>query len=402
MNTTLRRRLFFAALYFSEGAPIGWLWWTLPSQLRQAGIAVDDITALTAALALPWALKFVWAPLVDVLQTRWFGLRGWLVTAQLGMVATLVPMLQLDPATHYDAVFGLLLLHAFCAATQDVAIDALAIRTVPVGERGTLNGAMQAGMIGGRVLFSSGVLYLAAGTGERLAVPMLLAVLCGTLLLVAFVKVDPHRTARPPVPGRRRRYLTVLLRTGRFWRLLAFALLAGAGFEAAGSLSGSWLVDRGFGNGDIATFRLTSAGLMAAGALLGGRLADARGARRTCARWLVVLAVAIGLTAAIDGIASSGVTVLCYAGVYFGIGAFTAASYALFMQNAAGPLAATVFSAFMGLTNACESWAGRLGGSLQVEHGYGVAWLALALLSIPALVLLRGSDWGARAADATR
>jgi len=396
MSPVRRRRLLFAALYFSEGAPIGWLWWTLPSQLRRAGIAVDDITALTAALALPWALKFVWAPLVDIVQTRWFGLRGWLVAAQLGMVATLLPMLTLDPVAHFEALFGLLLAHAFCAATQDVAIDALAIRTVPAAERGTLNGAMQAGMIGGRVLFSTGVLYLAAATGERLAVPLLLAVLAGTLVLIAGVKVEPRHASAPPHPGRRPRYLRALLRTGRCWRLLAFALLAGAGFEAAGSLSGSWLVDRGFHDEGIATFRLVSAGLMATGALLGGRSADARGARPTCRRWLFALAALIGATAAVDVGAAHTLAVALYAGIYFAIGAFTAASYALFMQHAAGPLAATVFSAFMGLTNACEAWAGRLGGHLQAAHGYGLALVVLAALSLPAALALRGAAWGAR------
>ncbi len=284
------------------------------------------------------------------MQTRWFGLRGWLVTAQLGMVTTLLPLLSLDPVTHFDAVFGLLLAHAFCAATQDVAIDALAIRTVPAAERGSLNGAMQAGMIGGRVLFSSGVLYLAATTGERLAVPL----------------------------------------------LLVFALLAGAGFEASGPRSGSWRVDRGFHDDGIATFRLVSAGLMAAGALLGGRLADPRGARQTCAFWLLLLAGLLGVTANSDIAAAHMVALALYAGVYFAIGAFTAASYALFMQSAKGPLAATVFSAFMGLTNACESWAGRLGGTLQAEHGYGAAMLVLAVLSVPALLTLRGAAWGGR------
>ncbi|MCA8949468.1 MAG: MFS transporter, partial [Planctomycetes bacterium] len=152
MSAAVRRKLLFAALYFAEGAPIGWLWWALPSQLARAGWSAEDITALTAALALPWAGKFLWAPLVDIVRTRWFGVRGWLVLAQLGMAATLLPMLALDPVADATAVFGWLLAHAFCAATQDVAIDALAIRSVPAAERGAINGAMQIGQIGGRVL----------------------------------------------------------------------------------------------------------------------------------------------------------------------------------------------------------------------------------------------------------
>jgi MFS transporter, PAT family, beta-lactamase induction signal transducer AmpG len=367
---TYRRRWFFAALYFSEGAPIGWLWWTLPSQLRQSGVEVASITALTAALAIPWACKFLWAPLVDLLQTRWFGLRAWLLIAQLGMAATLLPMLSIDPVADWRMLFGWLLAHAFFAATQDVAIDAMAIRSVPTSERGSLNGAMQVGMIGGRVLFSSGVLYLSAATGERLAVPMLLAVILGTL------------------PGRRMRYLRVLLATPRFWRLVVFALIGGAGFEAAGSLSGSWLVDRGFEANGIATFRLISAVLMAIGAWLGGRMADHQGARFVTRTWLVALASLLAATALCDLAPMNSVAAICYAITYFAIGAFTAGSYALFMQNANGPLAATVFSAFMGSTNACEAWAGKLGGEVQRANGYGASLLLMATLSLLALLLL--------------
>lgn len=380
----LRRRLFFAALYFSEGAPIGWLWWVLPSQLRSAGIEADAITAFTASLAIPWACKLAWAPLIDIVQTRWFGLRSWLALAQLGMVATLLPLLTLDLAAQWRAVSGLLLAHAFCAATQDVAIDALAIRAVPADERGRLNGAMQAGMIGGRVTFSSGVLYLAARNGEQIAVPLLLAVLATTLVLIACAKVPPrHERAAIPV-GRRRRYLCVLLRTPRVHRLIAVALVAGAGFEAAGSLAGPWLVDRGYGDFGIGTFRLANAGMMAIGAWFGGRLADREGAWVAARRWLIALSALLAATS-ITG------SVVAYAAVYLGIGGFTAASYALFMQHATGPMAATVFSAFMGLTNACEAWASRLGGVLQREHGHAFALALLTAVSLGALPLLRSA-----------
>jgi MFS transporter, PAT family, beta-lactamase induction signal transducer AmpG len=281
-----------------------------------------------------------------------------------------------------------LLTHAFFAATQDVAIDAMAIRSVPARERGSLNGAMQVGMIGGRVMFSSGVLYLSAATRERIAVPMLLAVILGTLVLVVLMPPGSEAKRPAPVQRRRTRYLRVLLATPRFWRLVAFALIGGAGFEAAGSLSGSWLVDRGFESSGIATFRLIGAVLMAIGAWLGGRMADHRGARFVTQAWLVVLASLLAATALCDLAPASRVATMFYAITYFAIGAFTAGSYALFMQNANGPLAATVFSAFMGLTNACEAWAGRLGGAMQMASSYGASLLLLAALSLFALLLL--------------
>ncbi|MBK8269391.1 MAG: hypothetical protein IPK83_14220 [Planctomycetes bacterium] len=66
LETPARRKVLFAALYASEGAPIGYLWWALPTQLKSAGVAADDIGQLAALLALPWALKVLWAPVVPI------------------------------------------------------------------------------------------------------------------------------------------------------------------------------------------------------------------------------------------------------------------------------------------------------------------------------------------------
>jgi MFS family permease len=64
--------MLFAALYFSEGAPIGFIWWALPAQLRLQHVPIEQITLLTSTLVLPWTLKFLWAPLVDLLSgNRW-------------------------------------------------------------------------------------------------------------------------------------------------------------------------------------------------------------------------------------------------------------------------------------------------------------------------------------------
>ncbi len=230
---------------------------------------------------------------------------------------------------------------------------------------------------------------MVAATGEQLAVPLLLTVTLSTLLLVMLLPATPRSQPRPVVPGRRLRYLRVLLRTQRFWQLVAFALLSGVAFEAVGSLSGSWLVDRGMQANGIATFRLISALLMASGAWLGGRMCDHRGANTVARWWLLILAASIAATALADLSSLPSVAVTLYATTYCAIGAFTASSYALFMNHANGPLAATVFSTFMGPTNACEAWSSKVAGALQVRSSYGTTMLLLAALSLLALPLLR-------------
>ena len=134
--------------------------------LRAGEIPVQTITALTALLVLPWTFKWLWAPIVDIFSGPGFGLRAWILSGQAVMGLTLLPLTVLIPSLSMGALTALLLLHAVAAATQDVAIDALAIRTVPEDERGRINGYMQTGMLIGRGLFGGGSLLLLSWLGQ--------------------------------------------------------------------------------------------------------------------------------------------------------------------------------------------------------------------------------------------
>ena len=153
LATPMRRRVLFAALYLSEGAPIGFIWWYLPTRFRAAHIPIEQITALSAALVLPWTLKFLWAPLIDAWRARGGTARSWIMAAQIVMGLALLPIAGLDLRSDLSLVFPLLLIHAIAAATQDVAIDTLAIAVTGAHERGAINGWMQAGMLVGRSVF---------------------------------------------------------------------------------------------------------------------------------------------------------------------------------------------------------------------------------------------------------
>jgi len=99
--------------------------------LAAEGRTVDRITAFVAMLVWPWTLKFIWAPLIDALRSPRWGHRYWIIAAQLTMGAAMAPLIFIDIGMQLDAVFWLLLLHAFAATTQDVAIDAWAISVTP-------------------------------------------------------------------------------------------------------------------------------------------------------------------------------------------------------------------------------------------------------------------------------
>jgi MFS transporter, PAT family, beta-lactamase induction signal transducer AmpG len=386
-----RRTVLFALLYASEGAPIGFIWWALPTLLRSAGVPVESITALTAVLVLPWVLKFLWAPLVDLLRGRRWGYRAWIVLMQTTMGASLVPLIWIDPVSELGTWRALLLVHAVAAATQDVAIDALAIGVVPAAERGRLNGAMQAGMLTGRSLFGGGAVAIAAGLGR----PWLIGALV-VWILTAMGALGLLRDAAPapPLAEEGRRWLRAMRATFRHratWFGLAFALTSGAAFEATGQLAGPFLVDRGASNSTIGAFLgIFVVGAMLAGGLAGGVASDRWGRTRVVALSLAGFVTMILLVAWTDraGFGASVTRLALLTGMYVFVGIFTAASYALFMDLTDPEIGATQFTTFMAATNGCESWAGWSGGRLVAAQGYPAAFAVMSVVSVLSLPLL--------------
>jgi len=364
--------------------------------LRAAAIPVDEITALTAAVTLPWVLKFTWAPLIDVSAAR-VGRRRWILAAQFAMGAALLPLALADqPEQQRSLLFAALLAHAIAAATQDVAIDSWAIRGVPEAERGAINGAMQIGKFVGRWLFGAGVLLI----GDRLGIGAVVIVLVALLWTAASLVVISGDHAPEVVAARRHdtdpsdflAAVAAAIRRPSTWLGLAFALVAGAGFEGLGAVAGPLLVDRGLDAHAIAFFYSASLVAMIAGAALGGAASDRWGRRQSAAVFLVAIALSVVAVAWALGAAGDEVVVALMVAMYLGYGMFIAASYALFMDLTDPRLGATQFSAFMGATNACEAWAGFMAGSAAARFGYGPGLITLAavsLLGLPLLAALR-------------
>jgi MFS transporter, PAT family, beta-lactamase induction signal transducer AmpG len=65
---TSRKLALLATLYLSQGLPFGFFSQALPILMRQEGRSLPDIGKATW-LMIPWALKFLWAPLVLILVT---------------------------------------------------------------------------------------------------------------------------------------------------------------------------------------------------------------------------------------------------------------------------------------------------------------------------------------------
>ena len=84
-------------LYLAQGLPYGFFTQTLPVILRDSKASLAEIGGASLLVA-PWALKFMWAPLVDRYGFQSLGLRrSWLIPIQWASVLVLVWLGLQDP-----------------------------------------------------------------------------------------------------------------------------------------------------------------------------------------------------------------------------------------------------------------------------------------------------------------
>ena len=137
-------------LYMAQGLPTGIFSQGLPAILRSYDVSLKVI-GFTSLLAIPWALKFLWAPYIDKYYSARLGQsRSWILPMQLLAMLLLLAIAFFDPkslATQQGLIYFLTLMFLLnlVAATQDVATDGLAVRNLNYEERSWGNGLQVAG-----------------------------------------------------------------------------------------------------------------------------------------------------------------------------------------------------------------------------------------------------------------
>ena len=107
-------------LYFAEGIPYVIVMTVSVIMYKRMGISNTDIALYTSWLYLPWVIKPLWSPVVDILRTK----RFWIITMQLFIGAGLAGVAFTIPVSNffqYTLAFFWLL--AFSSATHDIAAD---------------------------------------------------------------------------------------------------------------------------------------------------------------------------------------------------------------------------------------------------------------------------------------
>jgi len=394
----------FFLLYVTEGIPLGFTATAIATQMRRQGLGPVAIGAFVGSLYLPWAFKWIAGPFVDTFSSDRFGRRRlWILMMQLGMMVTLFVAMPINIVTELGLFTLIILCHNAFGATQDVAVDALAVNVLPEGERGLANGFMFAGASIGQAIGGSGVLFLTA------VVPFnstYFFVIGAILLVTLFVVLPLKEPAGPPRPHSDKgatatvvNELATFIReayrafTGSRGALVGVivALLPVGAYALSLALQSHLAVELGLSDNQIAQLNLVSTVVFAIACVCGGWLSDRYGRRRMLALFIVltviptlwlawtmlqqhwIMPVEVSMPnrpqpsdVLLITFWAAVIVYNVFQGLYYGVRS------ALFMDVTTPAVAATQFTAYMAMSNLVITYTSWWQGLSIVRWGYPV------------------------------
>jgi MFS family permease len=273
------RLLAIGGLVCAQSVPSAFIGFGLPSVYRAQGVDLAAIGVLALATMPAW-FKWLWAPIVDRFGSdRWGHRKTWIAPCTVlgALLYALLAAIPASPAT-MALTMAVLIAANLVLNTQDIAVDAYIVESLPAGSeaRGALASAVGTtlgGVIGGSVF---------VGFFDQLGwtTTMLLAaasLVLGTLPALLLREAPTRRATGPapslsPVPEIRRH-----LSHPATWAVLGIVFIVTLTIFLPFRIEGAFMVDKGLSFAEIG---FLSGGAVVIGNLLGYAFAERLAARK--------------------------------------------------------------------------------------------------------------------------
>ncbi len=192
-----RRVLSILFFGFSSGLPLALTASTLSTWLADIGVSLTTI-GLFAAVATPYALKFLWAPVVDrlrlpVLANLLGHRRSWMIVTQIALIFAIMALGNSRPQEAPMMTAALAVLVAFLSATQDIVIDAYRVEILKSDQYAAGAAMVQFGYRIGMLTSGAGALFLA----DQMSWGLVFTIMAGLQAVgILTVLVNPEPPAR--------------------------------------------------------------------------------------------------------------------------------------------------------------------------------------------------------------
>ena len=400
--------LWVPTLYFAEGLPFYAVNMMALIFYSRMGVSNVTITATVSLLGLPWSLKPLWSPFLEMYRTKKFFVVAteFVGCLSLGLLAMCLPL-----PGYFRYSVGLLAMIAFCSSTHDIAADGLYIASLSRKQQAEYAGWQGAFYNIARFVSQGGLLILAGYLESRMPVIRAWMIIFGSVGITLAVLGLFHSRVLPAGGEERHSHgvdqamatfwdvIVTFFRKPHIWFLLLFVFLYRAGegqvvkvgplfLKAARTDGGIGLTTAQFGT-IYGTFG-TAAFIV--GTILGGYFAAALGLKRALLPLILAMNLPMltyfYLSAAMP--TSSALITLAMSLEMFGYGFGFVGVMLLMMQEIAPGKYQTAHYAFANsLMNLGLILPGAISGWVQTKLGYERFFLWVLISAIPAMVLSR-------------
>lgn len=413
------------SLYFGQGIPYVVAMTLSVVMYKNLGIPNDQIAFYTSWLYLPWVIKPLWSPLVDMFRTK----RFWIVTLQFVIGASLAAVaLTIPMPAFFQITLAVFWLMAFSSATHDIAADGFYMLALPQHEQAAFVGVRSTFYRAAMITGQGALVWLAGAMTEQTGnVKLAWTVVFAALALMFFMLAIHHRFMLPRpladatkvggLAGYRGVVGEFLKTFGDFfsrpdiWLVLAFLLTFRLGEAQALKLITPFMLDKsGAGGLGITTkdvgliYGTLGVAALTVGGLVGG-YAISRGGLK---RWLWPMIFAVHLPNLLfiylaiaqpqDLRVLGAVIIIEQLGYGFGF-----AAYLMFMIMVAAGMSARGGSVLQGVTDNPHKTAhysictgfmalgmmvpGMVSGDIQLKLGYIQFFVWVCICTLPSIII---------------
>jgi MFS transporter, PAT family, beta-lactamase induction signal transducer AmpG len=149
--------LWVPTLYVAEGLPYALAMSVSVVLYKNLGVSNEAIAFYTGWLYLPWVIKPLWSPVVDILKTR----RQWIWAMQFFLGAMLASVALVIPTSHFfQLTLAFFWLAAFSSATHDIAADGFYMLAASEHDQSFFNGIRSTAYRAATILAQGGLVGL--------------------------------------------------------------------------------------------------------------------------------------------------------------------------------------------------------------------------------------------------
>ncbi|MDA8138245.1 MAG: AmpG family muropeptide MFS transporter [Desulfobacteraceae bacterium] len=392
-----RRMLTALMMGYASGLPYDMTKTVLKAWMTDVGVDLTVIGLFTL-VGLPYALKFLWAPVLDRFTFSLLGRRrGWMLIFQLALMLAIIALGRTNPAANPWMVAIAAMLVTFFSASQDIVVDAYRREDLPDAELGLGSSFYFYGYRIGMLVAGPGGLILA----DQISFQMVYMILAACLLpgvITTLLSPEPplvHGVPRNFKEAVVHPFVEYFQRPEAMW-MLAFILLFKIGDNIASAITTPFYLNIGFTKTQIgAVITLFGFWAVSAGGLVGGLLMLKLGIHRSL--WVFGILQAIS-TAGFSILALMGHHVPALAAVIsfenFTSGMGTAAFMAFMASITHQKFTATQYALLTSLMRIPDVGISSLSGWLAGQLGWVAFFIFCSLAAIPGLLmLLKFASW---------